>query len=206
MGTHTTGTSFTAGRTQTIQDPTRYQQLRQRSTSTETNDHEVKGNHSTLNDRDSLTSPPARPGSSNSVVSAMCIQEMSPLSLKTGSTETYKGFSELYIILLFAFLLLMGRNNWLLWCFWANTSSLEKWANVAKWRSVNNAPWTTGNITLKHPMCRRLPSRSLISPEDLKGLSLQIALLCFWDSMKDGCHCHGQIWQRQFDVLPSRAF
>lgn len=49
-------------------------------------------------------------------------------------------------------------------------------------------------------------SMSLSPLLDLKGLRLEIALLCFWDSMKDDCHCHGQLWQRQFDVLPSRAF
>lgn len=73
---------------------------------------------------------------------------------------------------------------------WANSLLLKKWANRAKWWSISNIPQSTGGIMLLCPACGPVPSQSLIPPpQDLKGLSLQIAPLCCWDSMKDGCHC-----------------
>lgn len=92
--------------------------------------------------------------------------------------------------------------------FWATLHCALEKEHVSNGLQAAKSVGFTAHIAKLTPVTvRRQVCSPCLSPLlDLKGLRLEIASLCFWDSMKDDCHCHGQLWQRQFDVLPSRAF
>lgn len=92
--------------------------------------------------------------------------------------------------------------------FWTTLHCALEKEHVSNGLQAAKSVGFTAHIAELTPVtARRQVCSPCLSPLlDLKGLRLEIASLCYWDSMKDDCHCHGQLWQRQFDVLPSRAF